>query len=364
MIVSRLKRIAQDMLNEFSFYQIAELLSEAMSVSAERGNLSDRDYAIRISRIHQKCQTILSDSVIEKYPPHLKAVLQESKYKTITPASISSMLLNGMSGERTLTMSVHEIRPYLNEVNRAKSEFQGAASMVDNLGIVSIKIPEGSISLDLSLPQEIYFSDPERLLKTVQTFLNIGSYVNELLTGTKKAPVLIYSSTSDLILGLGFAISVAWEFLHLYDGFLDVALKHVKLVKSIRELRDHGAGDALSQTSEQMVRETIEKSVRESISKFVDSIKSEIPEERKNEIRIAISTIAPVAVDAIVSGVAISITIESLDHLKGHAGDMSELPIEKANEMVDSQRLLEKKAIEIRTSLGEAAPLLLSVGPK
>jgi hypothetical protein len=184
------------------------------------------------------------------------------------------------------------------------------------------------------------------------------AYLIELTTGTARSPTLTYTSTSDPVTGFAMACRTAWAVLSLYKLLLEVAEKQLGLLKTIRDFR----ASALASVPDldDRIQNTIEQAMQAAIEKTIAAVQPKVPENRVNEIKVAISRDARVAVKAIENGARVSITIESLESLPQIVAEVPDLTPEKLDEELASQRALESKIEQSFILLGEPSALLLS----
>ena len=95
MLAGRLIRVAKDILDEYSRFQISERLQTASSISANRGSTTDTQYITQARQLREWAQSVINQTKIEKYPSDLLAFLKNSKYAVALPEYIARVIASG-----------------------------------------------------------------------------------------------------------------------------------------------------------------------------------------------------------------------------------------------------------------------------
>jgi hypothetical protein len=332
-------------------------LNAAAALSAQRANPAH--YIQNAVQLRAWAQTVVEGSKIGKYPKYLIDFLNHGAYKSALPASIASVILNGFPDDPNLAMSSGEVNIYIQLANRLFSEFNMLLAVGEKLHIEQIEIPEDKIGLDIVIPREIFNNDANSFAVIQGRFINLMSRVSELTTGSTQSPTLTYISTSDPVTGVAMVAGAAWAFLNGYKLLLDVVDKHLSLYKTIKEFRASPLDGAPN--LEEQVKAIVDAHLKQAIDGIAAYASPNLQEERVNEIKVAITKDARVAVQAIANGARIGITVESLDRVNYIARDVPNVTQEDINNTIEKQVMLENKVQHARELLGQPAPLLLPV---
>jgi len=169
------------------------------------------------------------------------------------------------------------------------------------------------------------------------------SYFNELVSGSKEYPLLVYTQTTDPITGLALLPAAAWGTLFLYKLLLELIEKHLSIWKSIKALRASGLDSKLADQVEQHVHEITKQEVEGAVSNSIDSVERKVPKERVMEIKIGIAKEARISIDTIAQGARMGITIESLPSLSLITENVNDIELEQIFVEIAAQNALERR---------------------
>jgi hypothetical protein len=358
MLAGRLIRAARDILGEYSKFKIIDQLNVAISLSAQRADAQNRAYIEQARQLRQWAQTVMDQSLVEKYPNDLRIFLENSNYSTALPASIARVVLAGFPDDMRLAMSSSEVGLYAQLANAPRSELTALDTIAKKVNIEQISIPVDQISLDILIPRILFDNRVDNFLKILRRFTSITSYIIELTTGSEDSPTLTYTFTSDPVTGLALVGAAAWGVLTFYKLVLEVAEKQFSLLKTLKEIRAV-APDASSDVEER-VKGIVGEALKYAVDGTVESVPSKVPEERVNEIKNALNIEARFAVSDIANGVKISITVESLERITDICDSIPGLTPAMVSERLGEQKALEQQVHQSLVALGQPAPALLS----
>jgi hypothetical protein len=358
MLAGRLIRAASDILGEYSKFKIVEELNVALSLSAQRTDPQNQAYIEQARQLRLWAQSVIDQSLIEKYPDDLRVFLKNSNYSTALPASIARVVLAGFPDDMRLAMSSSEVGLYVQLAHSLRSELLALDTIAKKMNIEQIAIPPDQISLDILIPRILFENRADYFLIILRRFTIIISYIIELTTGSEDSPKITYTSTSDPVTGLALFGAAAWGVLTFYKLALEVAEKQFSLLKTLKEFRAV-APDASSDVEER-VKRIVSEGLKGAVDGTVASVPAKVPVERINEIKNALNIEARFAVNDIANGVTISITVESIDRITYMSDSIPGLTPAMVAERLGEQRALEQQVRQSLVALGQPAPALLS----
>jgi hypothetical protein len=313
MLAGRLIRAARDILGEYSRFKIIDRLTLAASVSAQRTGGQNNAYTEQARQLRQWAQSVIDQSLIDKYPEDLRIFLDNSNYAAALPASIARVVLAGFPDDIRLGMSSSEVGLYAQLATILRSELSSLDAIANKLNIEQVSIPVDQVCLDIMIPRIIFADRIDNFIVILRRFIKIISYIIELTTGSESSPTLTYGSTSDPVTGVALVGAAAWGVLKFYKLMLEVAEKQFSLLKTLREFRSV-APDASSDVEER-VQGIVGEALKQAVEGAVTSVPASVPDERVNEIKNALNIEARFTVNDIANGVRISITAESIDRI-------------------------------------------------
>jgi hypothetical protein len=357
MLAGRLLQVVRDILAEYSSFKIVEQLSATANLSVNRGQLNPHQYNQQAQTLRAWAQTIIDQSKLAKYPDDLRKFLEESRYASALPEHIARLVLNGLPSDKDRAISSPELNIYIEFANILRGELTSFVVAADKFNIKQIAIRADELSLDVLVPRGAFSDRADGFIEILSKFAGIMSSLTELTKGSRDSPTLTYTSTTDPVTGLGVCFAVGCAFLHFYKLLLEVAEKQISLLKNVKDFRVL-APDA-SIDFEERVKSIVEDALKKAIDSAIAVVPSKVPDERVNEIKIALSKDARVAVQAIVNGARVGITIESLDKIADVSQEAPEFTTEKINEMLNELKRLEHRVTQSLDSLGDQERLLL-----
>jgi hypothetical protein len=358
MLAARLFSTVSRVLGEYAELQVIGLLQEAQSLAANRPTMNDRDYANSANNIRSKADVIKSNTIVPKLPRDLRRMLEASGYATALPGSIADVILKGFPNDKGSAISSGEVGLYLQLAHTFLSELGTMQLAGNKLKIEGITIPNGLIAVDILLPRPVFGNGSIEYVELVEKFLSIISYIEEVVTGTKSDPKLVYTSTSDPIISVAAAAGTVWAFLQYYKLILEVAEKQINLVKTLRTLRGAGVAKPEADNFEQRMREIANQEVEAAIAKVIPEEGAHVPPARVSEVRVAVSKASVLVLDAVSNGARISLTVESLERSNA-LEEASGLEGVQLNERLAEQMRLENQVGVALDLLGEPARAVL-----
>jgi hypothetical protein len=345
---------------EYNNSQIMNLLAEAVAISTTRPTTPENTYVQQASRIRTRAQQIIAGSIFREYPDELRKFVSDSQYAIALPSRIATVLLNGFPDVKQGAISSGELQIYQTTAQNFLSELNSLQIAFGRFAISELQIPEGLISLDLKIPRGYFGDDSQKYVITLQTFLEIMSYMNELTIGSKSAPILVYTSTTDPVTGIALLPVGIWAFLQLYKLLLEIAEKQISLLKTIKTIRESGIGGEKTATIEGEIRNIVANDLQQATETAVDAAPQKVPQSRVAEIKIAIGKTAPLMLDAVTHGATVNITLESVERMSLVVEQIPDVSDEQINQLLDAQAALEHKITTAIGSLGAPAMELLT----
>jgi hypothetical protein len=356
MLAGRLVQTAKGVLEEYSRFQIIAQLKAAATLSASRAN-DPQSYIRTVPGMRAWAQTIINQSVVEKYPDDLQDLLKKSRYAPALPERIARIVLNGFPDDPSLAISSSEVNFIIQLANTLVGDFGALATVANKFGIGPITVPPDEVSFDVLIPRSYFADSANDFIGILSRFTKIMSYLTELTTGSEKQPTLIYTSTSDPVTGLALLLVPAIAFLTFYSQLLDVATKHLSFLKLLKEFRDGPLNEPTSLKEE--IATAVDRALENAVARTISSVPNEVPSDRVNEIKIAISRDARVVMEAIVGGARIGITIESLDKIPEMSKEVPGFEAVDVNEVLSKQKAIEHQLAQEFYALGQASPALI-----
>jgi hypothetical protein len=287
--------------------------------------------------------------------------VSNSQYAITSPERIATVVLNGFPDQKHAAISSGELQIYLGTLQNFLAELNSLHVAFKRFSLNEIKIPEGLISLDLKIPRNYFQEDSGKYASTLSVFLEIMAYIIELTSGSKTAPILIYTSTTDPITGIALLPVGAWAFLQLYKLILEIAEKQISLLKTIKTIRESGIGSEKTAIIEGEIKSIVKKDLQEAVEAAVNEAPAKVPEPRVSEIKVAIGKGAPVMLDAVTHGATVNITLESIDRISLIVEQATDVSADQITEALDFQAQLEHKITTAIGSLGSPTTEFLTI---
>jgi hypothetical protein len=273
---------------------------------------NESQYQNSTQGLREHAELIKANTVLRNYPSALREAFLKSEFRSLAPGRIARIVQQALPLDKSSAMPSPELTALLSPIAQKLHELRVLANAARAFHIEEIKIPEDRIGLDLLFPRELFHNDMNQAIKFETAFIDAASYFIELATGSAGAPELVFTSTSELVIGVATVAGAAWGVLKFYDTLLGVALKQVQLFQTLKTLRSalpthSGIGEL-----DGPLKGVIETEVRAAVDKAIASVHTELKPARINEISSALGLLAPVLLEAIRGGARVSISIESL----------------------------------------------------
>jgi hypothetical protein len=357
MLASRLVRAAQDVVEEYARFKIIDKVNEAILIARQRDQANEIVYRTGAEQLRRWAKSVLDQSIFNNYPPELLLSFENSKYSAGLPKKIATVILNGFPGIQNRAMSSSELGVYHQAANMMLSDFNALIAVAMALGIHQIAMPEDELGFDITIPTKIFDDNAASAMACLEAFIRLMSSLAELVTGSSRAPTLLYASTPDLAAGLGLVLKAAPGFTMLINSVLDAATKIISLWKTVRDLMTVSPESA--QEVGEKVKNAITQSLEASVSTDVSGINSALGAERVNELKISISKECQVILDLITEGARVGITIESRAKLQNLLQENNAgAKLGSLSELLKTQAALQQKLeTAIESSGGTGNPL-------
>jgi hypothetical protein len=359
MLAGRLIRVAKDILGEYSQFQIIEQLTAASNLSSRRGQPQPQ-YVQQARSLRDWARKVMNETKIEKYPQDILKFIKESKYSSALPEHLARLVMNGLPDDPNIATASSEFNLYVQLAASLRSELGALVTAADKLNLDEIKIPENQVSFDIIIPRAVFGERADSFIDVLSRFTRIMSYLIEFTTGSEGSPTITYTSTSDLVTGLAVVGGAAWAFLRFYKLALEVVEKHISLSRTLKEFRA-GPLRASVDNFEEQIKTIMDDTISRAVTETLASVPRNVPDGRVNEIKIAINKDAPFAVQAILDGTRVGITIDSLDRTSLITEAVPEATPQAIDEIVKEQKTLENQVERSLVSLGETPLTLLPV---
>lgn len=359
MIVSRLVVTANAVINEFRRTGILELLQKAMNLAANRDKIGDPQYIAVVQEIHKEARGVIETDTLMHLPNAQKKIIFENSAWRLTPARLAEILLTGVAENKEHSMPSSELQIYFRLARSQVREAETLTAICGKLGEAELIIPDGLVSLDITIPREIYSNDIAEIAATQSAFIDILHTFSELYTGDPGAPKLIYSSTSDIIFGIGVAIVALKPLLDFYKELLSVARDTVALYAAIKQLTAQEIkvdSAALQDEVAGQSRAKVERLSEQATNSVAASEKIDAP--RKKELSNKLSKKSKIALRGIVNGATVEVTAES-ESILVQAAESGKIDLNQIREILSENHDLEKIVGESFLALKEALPLKL-----
>jgi hypothetical protein len=362
MIVSRIAASAEAILQEFERTKILDLLNRAIDLATNRGELKDNQYAAQAQQIREQASEIMQRDVLKIIPNDIASILIDSAYSAALPFSIAKVLFSGVSQVKTSSMSSSELSIYATAAGTLILELNSMLTAFKKFGIDQMSIPPGSVSLDILVPRSVFNNNAESYNGIIRSFLQVLSAFQEAAGGPKDGLDLVYTSTTDPVLGAAVILAAITPILTFYDKLLDIAKKQIEFRNVIKTLRDSPVSGGLGmENMEQRMREINVRSVQEATEQTLASIvvaqDDAILEGRRSELKNAISLRSHVVINSIANGARLSVTLESLVKLKSDC-DEAQLDYSAVAGLISHNKVFERAVEDNLRVLNQHVPLL------
>lgn len=343
-------KIASTIVNEYREFKIIELMQEASTAAANRPNWNDNQYIRAVSDIRRKADEIKNKTVFNTLFLDIADEIEKSDIGVYMPQKLANMLLLGMPTSKHSGISSGEIGMYVNGGTQLVSSLNAMITTARSLNVEEYKVDEKKIGLDILIPRPLAGNGAILLSKKAYKVSEWLQHIDEICSGSRADPEIVCISTTDPIFTLAFIPATAYAGLHFYKLLLEVAEKHLNIIKMVRDLKKPGLPQIDLAKFEEDTRKVIEASVSDAVSKAIANMKSDIDASRLNEIRPSIEKTSLALVDDICGGMRISLCIESGESISEHSGKDSAVYTEI------KKSIAQQNEIEIR--LGQVFAML------
>jgi hypothetical protein len=359
MLAGRLFGLATDILREYDEFHVIQHLNEAIAISSQRTGAQAQQYSENARKLRTWAQDVIARGHLASYPIDIQKTLAESKYAMGLPSNIAKVILAGFPDDINKAISSAELRLYLDLATTTKAELSSTNVVAKAFKIDRINIPPNEVSFDLIIPRRLFDSRAQLYIEILEKFVRIMTYIEELATGTRRSPTLVYTSTSDPVTGLAVVYAAGWAFLRFYKLALEVADKQLSLLKTIREFRASSLGPVPE--IEERTNSIVENALSDAVDAAVSSVPPKVEGERLNEIKIALTKDAKAVVKYVADGARVAITLESLSNIQEVFKDIPNVSREKVDEVLNTTSLLEQRVEQSLILLGQPEPSLITM---
>jgi hypothetical protein len=357
--VGRLVAAARAIISEFDKSQVIQLLEQAMALAANRNTLNTTQYNSEYVRLTEASNKIIEHDNFHILPNDISSLFSHSTYGVVSPARLAMIVRSGVKAAKGASMSSAELGEYRDAATVFLNDLRVMIVAFINLKLDEIKVPEGTISLDVMVPRSVFQNKASDYIAITSAFTDIMAYIQELTGGPSGGPDLVYTSTTDPVTALGIVHRALMPMLVYYDKILDVAKKQIELVKTIRTMRELVPGATLQdgRTFDDTVKQVIQKGVAEATTAAIASANSTLDAGRKSEIANAIELKSSLVVNAVSNGARMNISVESLvkidTDLEGEA-----ISADMVRELVAHSKALEHTVSDNLRLLDARVPLI------
>ncbi|MBE7729847.1 hypothetical protein [Komagataeibacter sp. FXV3] len=321
MIASRLLQIASDFVNDYDKMKVDGLLREAANLCSNR-SANNIHFANQSNQIRAQADKIIASTRFRSYPKCYLDFLDTTPISASLPSRVARFVKSGITGNPTTTISSNEFNEIANVARAAVAEMRNLVNTLERMNVERLAIPENSLSVEFFLPRTGFDNSVFEYLGLNERVDSIMIALSEFVDNDNHKPELIFTSTTDPIIGFGVSVGAAYGVMRLISGLLDIAKKSIDLFSSIRMLREN----SVANTAKDM-QDVAEALTKKDIEKLVDdifrSLKSELSDGRKNELRNTVTIHAEALLIVIADGATISLSPESLTRLDSLKPDLT-----------------------------------------
>lgn len=355
MLAGHLVTIASTIRNEYSNFNIINLITEAIGASANRST-NPTGYNSFVKKVRGVSEQIRRDTAMRIYPLELQRYLLESEVSAYLPENIAAMLIAGFPDNKEFATSSGELGMYKEGAQKLVAALNALISIARQLHVEVYDVPDGMVGLDVLVPRALVANGMRAFADNIDDVGEWIQMINEFATGRRDDPEIIYISTTDPILSLSLIPATVYGALLLYKLLLEIAEKHLNIRKSIRDLKKPGLPPVDLKAFEEQAQEMIKASVEAAVKDVVKQIKSEIEESRRNEIQSALARKSIVIMDQISNGMRLNVSIESHDRMN-MLSDMGGIEVDELADRIEEKKAVEARLTQVLASLDDV-PLL------
>lgn len=370
MLANRMIKIAEDIQEDFSQFNIIALLAEAAALSEQRPNLNPQQYRQQIAVVRQKADEIIKKTKFRNYPPDLLDTINESNLRSLLPATVAQLLVDGFPETKDAAISSAELHMFRNEATTALGQINGFLAFAQRLKLQSFDVPLELVALDLKFPRPMFENKLRQFSLKLQNFNEFIKSATELGTGSRGEIELLYLSTTEPLISFIINGGAAWAVLAFYKMLLEVAEKHLSIYLAIKQLKDAGISPEeiapISERTKQLMQVEITKGIEAAIAR----IEPKVDNSRQNEIKVQITKQAIEISTDIANGARIQVSLENQQQIEMIASAAPELfgGPSQLRKQLEEQVAIEKKLAGITATeptkfisdLRESAPVMPS----
>lgn len=362
MISSRILQIALDFIKDYDQMNVEQLLQLSANLCSNRGSHNPH-FLNQSNQIRARADEIIASTRFRSYPTSYLDFLDTTPISASLPSKVAQFVKSGITGNPATTISSSEFNEIANVARAAVAEMRNLVNTLERMNVEQLAIPENSLSVEFFLPRTGFDNSVSEYLKLNERVNSIMLALSEFADNDNHKPELIFTSTTDPIIGFGVSVGTAYGVMRLISGLLDIAKKSIDLFSSIRLLRENGLADAAKEMqggAEALTKKDVEKLVND----IFRSLNSKLLDERKNELRNAVVMQAEVLLLVIADGATISLSPESLtklDSLKldlaiAEAPTLAELQLDSVSKTRELELAVQIKGAHGLLRIGQQEP--------
>ncbi len=321
MNAARLLQFARDFIAEYNHFKILAVIGEVSQLCSTRPQTTTPQFYSASNNLRAQASEIIQKTRFSVYPYRYIETVEKTSYLNFLPARVAAVILAGLTGDVTTTMSANECNAFLSSANSAYNELSLLAATLQKLGVEPIVLVDDQISVEFSLPRISFDNIAHDYLDWNDKVISIITSYNEYIGTEDQRPRLVFTSTTDPVVGFTAYIHAAYGVIQLVNGLLSVAKNAIQLYSAIKQLREGKIAQNAAQF-EKSVQDLVEKEVRKVVEETLKPLNTSLEEGRSNEIKNRITLNAVLLVPIIIDGASISISPESLNKISGTRADL------------------------------------------
>ena len=347
MIAGRFLKFAQDFVADFSHLDIQVFIGEVKQLCAARPQTTTGVFTQQSRALRAKAEQIIQGTRFRAYPQYYLDLISATPYARLLPARIAEVVISGLTDDVTTTMPSGEITAIASSFEVAYRELSSLVNTLTKLNVTLPAIPTGQVSVEFQLPRSAFDNLAIDYLKWNERVNTVLSSYNEYVGSEDNPPKLVFTSTTDPIIGFAVSVGAAYGVIQLINGLLDIGKKAIDLYSAVRLMRERGVTSTTGQM--QIEAENITRAdVGALVEKTFKTLKSDVEINRRHELHNSVSINAVVLLPIIVEGASISVSPESLEQLRTLKPDLIITESPAFLEMLVENRLRE---IDLRTAV-------------
>ncbi len=167
----------------------------------------------------------------------IKEFLRNTIYGSLTIYKVAAKVLTFAVENPDYLPASGEVAAYIAFLNLYLASMNQFIQVANTFQSTGLTHSPDTIFLVLQLPRSIFDEDMNTLSKDLEEFDRFISGIHQLATGTSQRPKLLYTSSSDFLYYIQYAVGALPAFLPIFNQCLDSAERLVKVLsESVREV--------------------------------------------------------------------------------------------------------------------------------